>query len=67
MEKEINRPNQLERNYGDDRETNGYSKGYNQCTYDARRRKAFKEKSLYRQFSQYLDWLSDRQWENRRR
>jgi len=52
-----NLPTPDEVNYGNERHAEGYAKGYNQNTYDTRRRKSLREKSLFRQFCNFYDYL----------
>ena len=54
-----NLPTPDEVNYGNERHAEGYAKGWNQNTYDRRRRKSLKEDSLFRQFGNFLDYLDD--------
>ena len=61
------RPTSEEGLYGQEMKAIGYERGYLKSTYDTRRRKAVKEKSLYRRFGQYLEHLDDILWQNRRR
>lgn len=60
-------PNPEQLNYGHEMKAIGYEKGYAKCTYDARRRKALKERQCFERFGTFMDHLSDRLWENRRR
>lgn len=61
------RPTTEESNYGLEMKGIGYSKGYNQCIYDARRRRSLKERQCFERFGHFLDYLDSILWENRRK
>jgi len=59
MENTTKRPNSEEILYGQEQYTRGYKKGYDRCTWDLRRRKATKERTMMIKFNSYLDYLED--------
>jgi len=61
------RPDSVELRYGQDQYEIGYSAGYKRCTWDARKRKATKEKCLKERFNSYVDYLEDQFAEMRKR
>jgi len=52
-------PNKEQLRYGQEQYTRGYKKGYDRCTWDLRRRKATKERTMMIKFNSYLDYLED--------
>ena len=53
--------------YGDERYEQGYTAGYLKRTHLMRRLKSLKEKSLYKQFGVFYDYLDDNISKNRKK
>ena len=60
-------PSPEQERYGLEMKEIGYTKGYNQCTYDGRRRRSLKEKQRFERFGHFLDYLDEILWANRRK
>ena len=60
-------PDPSQQVYGNEMKAKGYSKGYQACIHDARRRKALKERSLFQQFCAWIDHRDDELFANRRK
>ena len=66
MERDRKLPDPVQKVYGQDMYEKGYGAGYNQCSWDVRRRRMLREKSLRNKFNKVADWIEDCLASNRR-